>query len=55
MGDIVLTHRGRFRLVETVHDQVDIPVVRVNTWSARSKSHDRSLFASRQACVLTLR
>lgn len=36
VGDKVLTHRGRYRAVTAVHEQGDLPVMRVTSWSGRS-------------------
>lgn len=36
VGDRVLTHLGRFRAVEAVHVQGDLPTLIVNAWSGRS-------------------
>ena len=35
VGDMVLTHRGRYRRVEAVHDQGTLPILRITTHSGR--------------------
>jgi len=36
VGDLVLTHRGRFRRVSAVHEQGELPVKRLTTWHGRT-------------------
>jgi predicted phage terminase large subunit-like protein len=35
VGDLVLTHLGRFRRVSAVHEQGELPTVEVRTWNGR--------------------
>jgi len=49
VGDMVLTHRGRFRRVEAVHQQGRLPTVKVKTW------HGRSVRAAKDHPFLTTR
>lgn len=36
IGDMVLTHKGRFRKVSDVHKQGELPLLRINTFDGRS-------------------
>ncbi len=36
IGDMILTHMGRFRRVVAVHEQGVLPIVRIDTWSGRA-------------------
>ena len=35
IGDMVLTHRGRFRAITAIHEQGSLPIVRITTQSGR--------------------
>lgn len=49
VGDAVLTHEGRFRNVEAVHEQGELPILEIATW------HGRKLRVAYDHPILTAR